>query len=124
MATGSFQQFVIGFSLMLVAILLAIVMSWIGGQLIDGFYGGNYMPDSVLSYANKTEFYEAASTMGVELYYINLFYLMCFALPILGVLLFWQSLFKYQSASVYAGLAGSDGTMGSGRQRLRRRRNR
>jgi hypothetical protein len=121
MATGSAQQFLIGFSLMLVAILTGIILSWVGGQIIDGLYGGNYMPASVISYASGTDFYQKTSTMPVEIYFINLYYAMCFALPILGVLLFWQSFVKYQSASVYASLGGSD-DYGGGRARMRRRR--
>jgi TRAP-type C4-dicarboxylate transport system permease small subunit len=123
MPTGSFQQFMVGFSLMVVAILTGIFLSWIGGQLIDGFYGNNYMPASVIAYAQNTDFYQGTSGMGVTVYFVNLYYALCFFLPILSVLLFWQGFVKYQSSDSYASLAGGSDD-GGGRGRMRRRRNR
>ena len=127
MPTGSFQQYVIGFSLMLVAILSGVIMSWVGGQLMDGFYSNNLngqplVPPSLIAYA-ASPFYTATSGLGTEVYFVNLFYALCYFLPILGVLLFWQSFVKYQSAETY-GAIGFAGIQTEGRQRLRRRRNR
>lgn len=127
MPTGSFQQYTIGFSLMVVAILSGIILSWLGGQLIDGFYGTQMMPQSVIDYASHgfggvgtNPVYEAMSGLPTVVYMVNLFYALCFFLPILGVLLFWQGFVKYQSAEGYAGQF--DNSSGGGR--LRRRRNR
>ena len=128
MPTGSFQQFIMGFALLVSCIFTGIIISWIGGMLIDGFYantlyGQPIVPQSLIAYA-QSPFYTAASNMGVELYFINLFYMLCWALSILGVLLFFQSFVRYSSVDSLASIGGSGGNSGSGRQRLRRRRNR
>ena len=128
MPTGSFQQFIMGFALLVSCIFTGIIISWIGGMLIDGFYantlyGQPIVPQSLITYA-QSPFYTAASNMGVELYFINLFYMLCWVLSILGVLLFFQSFVRYSSVDSLASIGGSGGNSGSGRQRLRRRRNR
>ena len=127
MPTGSFQQYTIGFTLMVTAILAGIILSWIGGQLIDGFYGTAMMPQSAIDYASHgfggvgtNPVYEAMSGLPVTVYFVNLFYFLCFALPVIGVMLFWQGFVKYQSAEGYAGQFDSSG--GSGGRRMRRRR--
>jgi hypothetical protein len=126
MPTGSFQQYVIGFTLFLVAILTGLVMSWVGGQLIDGFYanelnGQPLVPASLILYA-QSPFYTATSNMSEAIYFVNLFYLLCYALPIIGCLLLWQSLVKYQSAEYYGSVFASGDDGGSTRRRRRRRR--
>lgn len=127
MPTGSFQQYVVGATLFLVAILSGIIMSWVGGQLIDGFYsnslnGQPLVPPSLIAYA-QGPFYSATSGLGVTLYFVNLFYLLCYALPILGAFMLWQSLVKYQSAEYYGGMfASADEDSTGGRRRRRRRR--
>ena len=127
MPTGSFQQFIMGFALLVSCIFTGIIISWIGGMLIDGFYanslyGQPIVPQNLIDYA-QSPFYTAASNMGVELYFINLFYLLCWAISILGVLLFFQSFVRYSSVDSLASLGGQSGG-NTGRQRLRRRRNR
>ena len=125
MPTGSFQQMVIGFSLMITAMLSGIIMSWYGGQLMDGFYNNDYIPASVIAYAsaNGNPVYAGMSGLGVEVYFVNLFYALCFFCGILGVLLFYQGFVKYQSAENY-GAQFSSGGDGGGGGRMRRRRNR
>ena len=129
MPTGSFQQYVVGATLLFVAILSGIIMSWIGGQLIDGFYtnqlnGHALVPDSLIAYA-QGPFYTATSGLGVTVYYVNLFYALCYLLPILGMFMLWQSLVKYQSAEYYGSMfaSGDDGggNTSGGRRRRRRR---
>ena len=126
MPTGSFQQFMVGFVLLIVAILCGILMSWIGGQIIDGFYWNNLngqplVSDSLIAYA-QSPFYTATTGLKEEVYFVNLFYALCYFLPILGVLLFWQSFVKYQSTDSVSSVGTGDS--GQGRGRLRRRRNR
>ena len=128
MPTGSFQQYVVGATLLFVAILTGIVMSWIGGQLIDGFYanslnGQPLVPDSLITYA-QGPFYTATSGMTEMIYFVNLFYALCYVLPLLGCALLWQSLVKYQSAEYYGSMFASGGDDGgsTGRRRRRRRR--
>ena len=128
MPTGSFQQYVIGFTLMVVAILTGIIMSWVGGQIMDGFYANSLngvplVPASLIAYA-QSPFYTATSGLPEINYFVNLFYALCYFLPILGVLLFWQSFVKVQSAEAYGMIGYSGMSGGGGNQRLRRRRNR
>ena len=126
MPTGSFQQFVIGFSLFLVAILTGILMSWVGGQILDGIYANNLngvplVPDSVIAYAASPIYTGMENAnIGTAGYFVNLFYLLCYLLPCLGAALFYQSLVKYQSAEYY-GMAFGGGDDGGGRRRRRRR---
>lgn len=125
MPTGSFQQYVVGFTLFLVAVLTGIVMSWMGGQLIDGFYGNQLngqqlVPSSLIAYA-ASPVYDDMSGLGATTYFVNLFYLLCYVLPILGVALLWQSLVKYQSAEYY-GMYFAPAADGAGRRGRRRRR--
>jgi uncharacterized membrane protein len=120
MPTGSFQQYVVGATLFFVAILTGIIMSWVGGQLIDGFYN-NELNDSLITYA-QGPFYDATANMGEMTYFVNLFYLLCYILPILGCFMLWQSLVKYQSAEYYGGMFASGGDDGGGGGRRRRRR--
>lgn len=129
MPTGSFQQYVVGATLFFVAILIGIVMSWMGGQLIDGFYanslnGQQLVPQSLIDYASKGAFYGETSGLGVTLYFVNLFYALCYAIPLIGCALLWQSLVKYQSAEYYGSMFASGGDDGGdgGRRRRRRRR--
>lgn len=129
MATGSFQMYAVGFSLMVTAILAGIILSWLGGQIIDGFYGDDFMPDSVVDYASHgpggvgtNPVYEAMHGLPVIVYFVNAFYLLCFALPVLGVMLFWQGFVKFQSAEGYAGQFDTSGGGGGGRMRRRRTR--
>lgn len=124
MPNASFQQYVVGFTLMTVAILSGIIMSWIGGQIIDGFYWNNLngapiVPASLIAYA-ASPFYTTTSNMAEEVYFINLFYALCYFLPILGVLLFWQSFVRYQSTDAIGTIGSVD--YDSGRRRRRRRR--
>ena len=124
MPTGSFQQYVIGFSLFLVAILTGIIMSWCGGQLIDGFYANNLngqqlVPDSVLAYAASPVYNDMAG-LGTTVYYVNLFYALCYFLPIMGVVFLYQALVKYQSAEYYGSMF-APAPADTGRRRRRRR---
>jgi len=127
MPTGSFQQYVVGFTLFLVSILTGVVISWIGGQLIDGFYanslnGQALVPPDLITYASKGAFYAQTSNMPEVVYFVNLFYLLCYALPVLGAFMLWQSLVKYQSAEYYGSQFASYGDDGGGGTRRRRRR--
>ena len=127
MPTGSFQQFVIGFSLFLVAVLTGILMSWVGGQIIDGFYanelnGVPLVPDSVAAYAASPIYTSMSNAnVGPAGYFVNLFYLLCYLLPCLGAALFYQSLVKYQSAEYYGMAIGGSYSEDGGRRRKRRR---
>ena len=127
MPTGSFQQYVVGATLLFVAILSGIIMSWVGGQLIDGFYnnelnGQPLVPDSLIAYA-QGPFYDQTSGLAETNYFVNLFYLLCYVLPILGAFMLWQSLVKYQSAEYYGSMfAAADDESAGGRRRRRRRR--
>jgi hypothetical protein len=49
MPTGSFQQMVIGFSLMVTAMLTGVIMAWYPGQVLDAFYNNAYMPQSLIN---------------------------------------------------------------------------
>lgn len=125
MPTGSFQQFVVGFSLLLVAILTGIIMSWMGGQIIDGFYandinGQPLVPADLIAYAASPVYNDMAG-LGETAYFVNLFYLLCYVLPILGCALFYQSFVKYQSAEYYGSMFASSDDGDSGRRRRRRR---
>jgi hypothetical protein len=125
MPTGSFQQFMVGFSLFLVAILTGVIMSWCGGMLIDGFYsnslnGHALVPDSVIAYA-ASPVYNDMSGLGTTVYYVNLFYFLCYLLPILGVVLFYQALVKYQSAEYYGSMFAAPSDTDTSRRRRRRR---
>lgn len=131
MPTGSFQQYTVGVSLLFVAILSGIIMSWVGGQLIDGFYGNSFhgqplVPDSLITYASQGPLYNqlATANIGPAVYFVNLFYLLCYALPILGCFMLWQSLVKYQSAEYYGSMFASAGSDDGGSTRRRRRRRR
>jgi len=127
MATGSFQQMVIGFTLMVTAMLTGVIMAWYPGQLLDAFYNNQYMPqlliDNILASPAGAAVYNGMSGLPVEVYFVNLYYGLDFFLGILGVLLFYQGFVKYQSAEGY-GAAVSGGYSGGGSGRLRRRRNR
>lgn len=129
MPTGSFQQYVVGASLFFVAILTGIVMSWAGGMLIDGFYANQLynqtlVPTSLITYAQGPVYNEmTAANMGTVGYYVNLFYALCYGLPIIGCFLLWQSLVKYQSAEYYGSMfASAADNEGPSRRRHRRRR--
>jgi hypothetical protein len=126
--TGSVQQFVIGIALLISAILTGIVISWVGGVIMDGIYWNNLygsplVPPNIVAYA-QSPFYTATSNMGAEVYFVNLFYAMCYALPIIGVLLFYQGFVKVQSVDAYGSTGASPNDGRQGRGRLRRRRNR
>ena len=128
MPTGSFQQFVVGFSLLLVAVLTGIMMSWMGGQLIDGFYanqlnGQALVPTNVIAYAASPVYTGMLDgSIGPITYFVNLFYLLCYALPIMGAVLFFQGFVKYQSAEYYGSMFATGDDAGEGRRRRRRRR--
>ena len=125
MPTGSFQQMVIGFSLMVTAMLTGVIMAWYPGQILDAFYNNQYMPqtliNNILANPAGAAVYNGMSGLSAEVYYVNLFYALDFGLGILGILLFYQGFVKYQSAEGYGiavGGAGGD----SGRGRISRRR--
>jgi hypothetical protein len=128
MPTGSFQQMVIGFSLMVTAMLSGIIMSWYGGQLIDGFYSGQYIPqpiiNGILASPAGATVYNGMSGLSTEVYAVNLFYALCFFCGILGLLLFYQGFVKYQSAEGYGVSIGGSVQGNSGGGRMRRRRSR
>jgi hypothetical protein len=128
MPTGSFQQMVIGFTLMVTAALTGVIMAWYPGQVLDAFYNNQYMPqsliDNILASPAGAAVYNGMSGLPVTVYYVNLYYGLDFFLGILGVLLFYQGYVKYQSAEGYGiAIAGGSGQSG-GRSNMRRRRNR
>ena len=102
-------------------------MSWCGGMLIDGFYsnslnGQPLVPDSVIAYA-ASPIYNDMSGLGTTVYYVNLFYALCYFCPIMGVVFLYQALVKYQSAEYYGSMFAAPSNTDTGRRR-RRRRNR
>lgn len=128
MPTGSFQQYVVGATLLLTAVLSGIIMSWIGGQLMDGFYanslyGQPLVPPSLIAYAAGPVYNQmAAANIGPAIYFVNLFYFLCYALPLIGCYMLWQSLVKYQSAEYYGSMFAPAGDVEEGGRRRRRRR--
>ena len=101
----SFQSFLTGFVLFIAAITVGIVMSWCVGGILDGFYsnelnGQPLVSDSLLEYA-ASPVYDDMAGLGVVTYYVNLFYALCYFLPLMGAIMFYQSIFRDASQETY-----------------------
>ena len=127
---ASVQQYLIGFILLIVAGLTGFFLSWQGGMIMDRF-ANNGTPMGVSTLSNhdqmdlvNTTFYDTAKNgAGTMPFVMNLYYLGCYMIPLLGVAWYWQSLVKYQSYDSYGSVGNAGGVnMPQGQFRRRRRR--
>jgi hypothetical protein len=96
-----------GMVVLALGIFLGVVMSWIGGSLLDGIYANNYHGVQLIPYSAQ-----AASTLyfqqttdashSIMLYYINLYYAFCFFLPLIGTWIFFNSIFEDAASEAYS----------------------
>ena len=86
----SFQVFGTGFILMIVCITLGILMSFGGGTLIDLMTMGE-TGQILLNNSGVSSDFRAAQ-VGTMFWFINLYYFMCYAIPLLGIVIFIQSI--------------------------------
>jgi len=86
----SFQVFGTGFILMIVCITLGILMSFGGGTLIDLMTMGE-TGELLLNNTGVSAEFQAAQ-LGTMFWFINLYYFMCYAIPLLGIVIFIQSI--------------------------------
>ncbi len=121
---ASVQQYIIGISLLFVALLTGYFLSWQGGMILDMFYNnGTAMgPPDLIEDIKTTDYYQKTNGIGLDFKY-NLAYAICYLIPLLGVAWLWQSMVKAQSYDSYA-MAGqvNTGVYREGRMRRRRRR--
>lgn len=94
----SVRSYAIGAIFMLIACAMGLTMSYIGGILMDGLFynnlnGAPLVPSSIITYAT-TPIYNSMAHPPEEMYFINLYYLLCWFFPFLGTFIFWQSIFK------------------------------
>lgn len=86
----SFQVFGTGFILMIICITLGILMSFAGGTLIDMLTMGK--TGQILTNNSHISADFQKSQLGTMFWFINLYYFLCYAIPILGVAIFIQSI--------------------------------
>jgi hypothetical protein len=86
----SFQVFGTGFVLMILCIAIGILMSFAGGTLIDTMTTGETGEMFVNNSGVSPAFQEAQD--GTIFWFINLYYFLCYAIPMLGVAIFIQSI--------------------------------
>lgn len=89
---ATFQSFFTGWIVLISCCLVGFMMSFTGGLVIDTLYTHLDNAGMIQSADISAEWNEAqASTMYQ---YINLYYLLCFLCPILGLAVFFQSIVR------------------------------
>jgi hypothetical protein len=118
---ASVQQWIIGITLFAVALLTGYFLTWVGGLTLDWVYnnGTALGPPQLVDQIKTTDFYQQTNGVGI-VFKVNLAYLLCYALPVLGAWWIWMSLVKYQSYDSYSLLGESADQRTSRRMRRRR----
>lgn len=86
----SFQVFGTGFMLMIICIAIGILMSFAGGTLIDIMTMGD-TGDLFINNSGVSADFQTAQN-GTIFWFINLYYFLCYAIPLLGIAIFIQSI--------------------------------
>lgn len=96
---ADFQIFGMGFVLMIICIAIGILMSFAGGTVIDilttGTGGKALLNNSMVS----SDF--QASQQSTMWFFVNLYYFLCYAVPVLGIVIFIQSILPRTSGDRY-----------------------
>jgi hypothetical protein len=91
---AEFTTFWYGFLVFIIFTINAIFVSFYGGFLIDTIHAtGETLPGSTSDFAQQSS--------GQVYWFINLFYLICYAWPVLGGLVFAQAILKKGRTSQY-----------------------
>jgi len=96
---ATFQIFGTGFVLMIVCITLGILMAYAGGTLIDRLTMGD-TGDILLNNSHVSPDFQKAQ-QGTMWWFVNLYYFICYALPVLGIVIFIQSILPKTSGDRY-----------------------
>lgn len=91
---AEFNTFYWGFLAFVICCVCAFVMSWSGGYLIDKLH-----EDSSTFPGHDSNF--AQQTQGQIYFYINLYYLIMYILPVLGAIIWGQAIIKRVRQSAY-----------------------
>ena len=102
---ASIQSVAIGFVIFVTCIATSWLLAYTGGSTIDRVY--NESQEYVLDHpsVDTTAFYQ--ETKNLALGPINLFYLLIYGLPIIGLVILYQSVVRYQGQDTL--MAGSYG---------------
>ena len=91
---AEFGTFYFGFLAFVICCLVGLVMSWIGGGLIDTLHEtGKDLPGSDSDFANDTQ--------GQVYWAMNLYYFLMYVIPVIGAVIFGQSILKRVRQSRY-----------------------
>jgi hypothetical protein len=91
----SVQVFGTGFVLMIFCIASGILLSFAGGTLIDTFTIGP-ASETLTNNTHVSADFQAAQAATMY-WFINLYYFICYALPVLGIGIFIQSILPQTS---------------------------
>jgi hypothetical protein len=96
---GSIQIFGTGFAIMLVCIGIGIILAFSGGTVIDSLTMGS-TGQLIMNNTQVSPGFQNAQNTTVW-FFINLYYFMCYAVPILGIGIFIQSILPKTSGDRY-----------------------
>lgn len=95
---ASFATFWRGFLVLIIFCLVGFVLSYFGGKFMDTFLSryeeAGYLTQNVEHPSTMSDFYNHTTKMGDYKVYLNLYYLFCYFFPIMGCVLFYQSIVK------------------------------
>jgi len=95
----AFQVFGRGFIIMIVLMSLGILMSFAGGTIIDLFTMG-HTGDLITNSSGVTPSWKAVQN-NTMWWFINLYYGLCYLLPLLGIAVFIQSILPVTTGDRY-----------------------
>lgn len=91
---ADFSTFWAGFTVFIICCIVGLVMSWVGGGLIDRMHE----EAKTLPYADS----DMTEAMQGDIYwFINAYYLITYLIPVLGAIIFGQSILKRVRTSRY-----------------------
>jgi hypothetical protein len=96
---ATFQIFGMGFILMIVCITLGILMSFAGGTVIDSLTMGK-TGDLLTNSSHMSTGFKTAQDNTIWIF-INMYYGFCYLLPVLGIVIFIQSIMPKTSGDRY-----------------------
>lgn len=85
---------------MIVCITLGILMSFAGGSMIDSLTMGS-TGQLLTNNSHVSPGFQAAQTSTMY-WFINLYYFLCYAIPLLGIAIFIQSILPRTSGDRYS----------------------
>lgn len=95
----AFQIFGTGFVLMIVCISVGVLMSFAGGTIIDMLTMGN-TGELLTNSSHMTQSWKDTQN-NTMWWFINLYYFCCYAIPLLGIAIFIQSILPKTTGDRY-----------------------